>query len=398
MCVSPITIPNKNRFVDLKRNWDKSVRFPWKDYTAAAIEVPCGHCWQCIRQKQDNMVQRVQLESLKNHFFMCTLTYKPEFLPVHEVNGYFIRYADSHDVQNMMKMLRKYNAFGIPFRYLAVSELGSKRGRPHFHILFAFPKLYFPERKEDYIPACEAFASKAQHYFTVLRYWRKNLGSRRLPEWHNLTEYVEKYVNGHLRKNYDFHYVNPFLTKNGIEDCGYYVLKYMFKPSDRATRLQQALKLNLAPPGCDDAALTLYQKEWNIVRPRYFASVGFGLNAKVDQRLHIFEPDMELFNNVKRCIDYSRENLDYPAFFNPFTGKQSLVSEYYLKRPELYSYDDRLYFWNAKSDKKLDAIPGDLKIHDIRTISDIKRNNSRYEKTVKHCDDLGLDSDLDLLD
>ena len=45
--------------------------------------------------------------------------------------GYSIRFADVTDVQKMFKRLRKKNAFGRPFRYLAVSELGSKKGRPH---------------------------------------------------------------------------------------------------------------------------------------------------------------------------------------------------------------------------------------------------------------------------
>lgn len=321
MCDTPITIKNLNHISQLDIRERLKMKSPWKDYESLYIKVPCGHCASCIRQKQDSIVQRVQFESQKNHLFMCTLTYAPEVLPVFGTStGYNIRYADSKDVQKMMKMLKKDNAFGIPFRYLCVSELGSKRGRPHFHILFLFPKKYFYEQKDDYIAQCEGFASKSEHYFTVLNYWRRNYGTRRVPKWKPLTRYVEKYVNGLPRKNYDFHYVNPFLTKNGVEDCGMYVLKYMFKPSSRAVRLQQALALNL-PEG-------EYARVWNVVRPKYFASVGFGLNAEVQLKQRKFIPDSSIVDSLKKDIAVSRDNLDFPAHFHPFTGQQQLICHF----------------------------------------------------------------------
>lgn len=389
MCDSPIKIPNKNRFKE-KRFRDHSIRFqPWKDYTSEYIEVPCGHCRSCIRQKQDGLVQRVQLESQKNHLFMCTLTYQPKYLPVYEVGNYKIRYADSSHVQKMMKMLKKDNAFGIPFRYLVVSELGSQRGRPHFHILFLFPKSYFPDGKEDYIAACESFASKSRHYFTCLNYWRVNLGSRRVPDWQPLTRYVEKYVNGQLRKNYDFHYINPFLTKNGVEDCGMYVLKYMFKPSDRAVRLQQALKLNLTEAE--------YAEVWRVVRPKYFASVGFGLNARVQLRQKVFDVDQDIIDKLEKDIAFSRENLDYPAYVHPFTGKLGLISPYYLHRTDIYSEEDRFHFW-IKSGKSAPGVPEPTPYSLIPSYTKNQSNSVRYEKTSDHVDGLGVDADFELLD
>lgn len=388
MCVSPIKIPNKNFFSSREFSDRLKSKFPWKDYSASTIEVPCGHCKECIRRKQDSLVQRVQLESTKNHLFMCTLTYSPETLPTFFINDRDIPFADVTDVQDMIKRMRKDNVFGIPFRYLAVSELGSKRGRPHFHILFLFEKKYFSSDKERYIQECDAFASKSQHYFTVLNNWKRNVASRRNPIYIPLTRYCERMVRGQLKKNYDFHYINPFLTSNGVEDCGYYVLKYMFKPSDRAVRLQQALRLNLVPED--------YEKVWKIIRPRYFASIGFGLNAKVQLKNGIFEKDEDILKKLRSDIVLSKQTLDYPSFFHPFTGKQQLISPYYLSKSDIYTYQDRLDFWNKK-----DAVPGDLRVtnqSDFYTSTDVKQNKYHYEKTVEHCDDLGLDSDLDLLD
>lgn len=126
MCEHPIAIPNPNFGLQ-----DKGLGF-MKDCSSRFIYVNCGHCTECIANKQMQFVQRIQMEELDNHLFFASITYNNEMLPyVACSNGRVIRYADKSDVTDMMKRLRKRNAFGRPFRYLAVSELGSLRGRPH---------------------------------------------------------------------------------------------------------------------------------------------------------------------------------------------------------------------------------------------------------------------------
>lgn len=126
MCTKPLTIPNPNF------GMGKIGLGFLKDTSCKYITIPCGHCDECIRNKQMQMIQRVQMEELENHLFFCTLTYNSDMIPVVSTStGYDIRYADVSDVQKMMKRLSLSNAFGRPFRYLAVSELGSKKGRPH---------------------------------------------------------------------------------------------------------------------------------------------------------------------------------------------------------------------------------------------------------------------------
>lgn len=125
MCISPVRIRNPNYGIN-----NEGTRY--KDTVSAFINVPCGHCSECVAIRQMSYVQRLQLESKKNHLFFCTLTYNNESLPsVLTSSGYSIRYADVADVQKMIKRLRKSNVFGRPFRYFGVSELGSSRGRPH---------------------------------------------------------------------------------------------------------------------------------------------------------------------------------------------------------------------------------------------------------------------------
>lgn len=126
MCSNPQTIPNPNFGLQ-----DKGLGF-MKDCVSKYILVPCGHCRECIANKQMQLVQRVQMEELENHIFFASITYNNEMLPYCLCsNGRQIRFADKRDVQSMMKRLRKSNVFGRPFRYLAVSELGASKGRPH---------------------------------------------------------------------------------------------------------------------------------------------------------------------------------------------------------------------------------------------------------------------------
>lgn len=125
MCLSPVRIKNPNLGLTGPTAF-------YKDTVSHYIDVPCGVCAECVASRQLQFVQRLQMEELVNHLFFCTLTYNDDMLPVVSTStGYNIRYADVRDVQNMFKRLRKRNAFGRPFRYFGVSELGSKRGRPH---------------------------------------------------------------------------------------------------------------------------------------------------------------------------------------------------------------------------------------------------------------------------
>lgn len=124
MCISSIRIRNPNFGIN-------NAGTKYKDTVSAFINVPCGHCSECVSVRQMGYVQRLQLESVKNHMFFCTLTYNNESMPYLSVNGRNIRYADVSDVQKMIKRLRKSNVFGRPFRYFGVSELGSLKGRPH---------------------------------------------------------------------------------------------------------------------------------------------------------------------------------------------------------------------------------------------------------------------------
>ncbi|WGL30864.1 replication initiator protein [Dipodfec virus UOA04_Rod_391] len=93
----------------------------------------CGKCSLCRSRKSAEYVFRAACESRtypEGQYFV-TLTYNDKNLPADGVQR-------SH-LQLFFKRLRwRLKSLDLPtdFRYLAVSEYGSKTGRPHYHIMF----------------------------------------------------------------------------------------------------------------------------------------------------------------------------------------------------------------------------------------------------------------------
>lgn len=330
MCLSPIQIPNPNY-----GRRDKMSRFC--DVKSQYINVPCGHCTECVYMRQTSIVQRCIAEELDNHLFFCTLTYNDDSLPKLVCsNGVEIRYADMRDVVLMVKRLRRHGYTDRKISYLAVSELGSERGRPHFHLIFSVEK-----RSTDRYP--EILNLEKLLFDAVLLEWRRNYGSTRNPDYRPLCTYVRKFIRGQLKSNYDLHYMNSASSDAGNSDVAFYVSKYMMKPSDRAVRLQQALKLNL---DSDE-----YDSVWSVVKPRFQASTGFGLSSDV-QRLY-----------VRSCIDKSRECSDFPKFYSNVSSASFPLSRYYIRKG-VYDVDDADFFL-AKKDNPDDPIFIDDRARDV---------------------------------
>ena len=294
MFISPIRIRNPNYHSKLP-----SAEF--KDKVSLFINIPCGHCPECVSYKQMSIVQRVQMESLENYVFFSTLTYNDESIPkITTSSGYDLKYADIRDVQNMVKRLRKYDRFGRPFKYFAVSEFGGLRGRPHFHILWLLPK----RSGEDFN---DILNLEKVLFDSVLLEWRRNYGSNRKPVYKPLCTYVRKFVRGKLSCTYDLHYVRPQICSDET-DVAFYVSKYMIKPSDRQVCLQQALKLNLSEDEYEDI--------WSLIRPRWFSSLHFGRNKSAD-------------DYIRFCVARSKSDSDFPKFYNPQQKHASNAFQFY---------------------------------------------------------------------
>ena len=387
MCKNPILIDNPNR------GHKPDGLFKLKDCKSQKIMVPCGHCDECVKVRQMSFVQRCQMEALENHVFFATLTYNNQSIPTLGLSdGYSVRYVDLSDVSNMFKRIRAGNLFGRPFRYVYVTELGSMRGRPHVHLL-----LFLPKYSEDTYLDCLALESKL--FNVVLSQWKRNIATpvwseksqkyipnTRSPVYRDNCTFIRYFVRGKLRTTYDLHYVNPILSDGCEADVAFYVSKYMIKQSEKLTRLQQALRLNLP----DDE----YKDVWNKVKPRWSASPLFGLNGKFISH-NKYEPSPVVLDYIHKCILDSRLLYDSPKFINPVDGKSFPLSLYYLNRLDCMSVDDWFFFYDksvAKGVRSPDNSDSSFYKRDRRSLlNDIDAYNlkmSRLEFDFDDFDDL----------
>lgn len=328
MCVNPIMIDNPNRGCKP----DVGLNF-MKDCKSAKIPIPCGHCHECVAVRQLSFVQRCQMEALESHLFFVTLTYNNDSIPsIGLSDGWSVSFVDPSDVSNMFKRIRNDNLFGRPFRFVYTSELGSRRGRPHVHMILFIPKYPYDDHLTPY-------NLEATIFKVVLSQWKRNYGSRRKPDYKPCLTFIRYFKHGKMCSTYDCHYVNPILTDGSEADVAFYVSKYMVKESEKLKALQSALRLNLPEDEYNDV--------WKLVRPRWSASPLFGLNGSY-VRHNVYEPSPVVLDYLRHCVDVSRKEFDSPKFINPADGKSFPLSRYYANRLDVLSVDDWRFFYDKQ--------------------------------------------------
>lgn len=127
-CLSPIRIKNPKPTYYSPRNF---------------IDVPCGKCVHCLKNKRRELSFRIynELKDAESAYFV-TLTYDTPNLQFNLHTGLPI--LVKRDVQLFLKRLRKdLSSKGLEHRnlkYFCVSEFGDEFMRPHYHmILFNLP-------------------------------------------------------------------------------------------------------------------------------------------------------------------------------------------------------------------------------------------------------------------
>lgn len=289
MCLAPIIITNP-------RYKQGSVGLNYLFNTVdSKIQVPCGSCPQCASLRQSFFLQRVQMESLRSHLFMFTLTYNDDSLVYTDVGDYHIAFPVISDVQNLFKRLRRQ---GYKFRYSYVSEYGSKRHRPHFHGILALDKsLGDPSSLEV----------KFSRLFS--REWKRNYGDNFSPVYRPLYTPVYKLCKC---TTFDFHYIEPI--RGHDNDVSFYISKYITKYDKWIRALLSKIKLDTSLSDDETSYLV------NCLKPRCNISKDFG-----------YWCDPVIFSYIKKCA--AREsNYKYPQFFDINTGKSMPMSPYYAKR------------------------------------------------------------------
>lgn len=202
---------------------------------------------------------------------------------------------------------------------------------------------------------------------------KKFIPNRRCPEWKDCCTYVRKFVHGKWRYNYDLHYVNPVLSDGGTADVGFYVLKYMLKPSDREKRLQQALHLNLPE--------NEYEDIWSLVKPRCFYSKHFGLAGEGIRE--DWKPSQKIIDYVSSSVQKSKPYSDFPQFINPNDGKFFPLARYYKSRADCFSVQDALDFHYGSKDARVDNVV----IHEPDDLHQILTKDSDFQHLVNQVDE-----------
>lgn len=342
MCLTPITI--KNPYFGLGHLGVNYLR----DTSSITIQVPCGSCPSCIALKQMFILQRVQMESLRSHIFMFTLTYNDSSLRRVRVGEYNIPVPVFSDVQNMFKRLRSK---GYKFRYLVCSEYGRLHFRPHFHGLLAVEK------------SDEHFSVIERRFARLLRSeWRVNYGSKRVPIYSRLS--TDIYKNGR-NTTFDFHYVEP--VRGHENDVSYYVTKYVTKFDSRTKKLLQKIACDTALSP-DDTTFLL-----SSIKPFRTMSKDFGDFA------------YPLIQSTITAMSSRKSDYRYPQYYDIFTGQQMPMSPYYGKRLSNFAHCYRIF----EKFSSLADINSNLKIDDrsLREISSSREDDikkiSEFSKKMK---------------
>ncbi len=112
--------------------------------------IPCGKCLECLRDKQNEWVVRLFMESkYHSNILFFTLTYSPDSVPeLVDSDGVVYRSVYKKHLQDWFKRFRRryFKEFGenAELKYFITSEYGPKTKRPHYHgILFGIPKDVF---------------------------------------------------------------------------------------------------------------------------------------------------------------------------------------------------------------------------------------------------------------
>lgn len=182
------------------------------------IIVPCGKCILCREKKVREWQFRALCENATSttHPLFVTLTYNNANLPSMGLN--------KRDVQLFMKRLRinlersGYSPSDCNFRYFACGEYGSKKHRPHYHLIFwNFPDMKNLHERLSFIESawphgfayCVRVEKGAVSY--VMKYMRKDSF---VPSGMNSTFFLSSRRNGGIGYKYlmdraDYFYAHP---------------------------------------------------------------------------------------------------------------------------------------------------------------------------------------------
>ena len=170
MCINPVNLPNGK-------------------------QAACRKCWQCNGRKVDDWVGRCIAESrTATHTDSISLTYgRDEAGNTDHIRAVVLTYSD------VQKFFKKLRFAGYKFRYFAVGEYGSRRGRAHWHLV-----MFWDGKRPDFKNGKEKWMFEPwQHGFTFVEPVVGSDGMNQAKAVRYVCKYVQKdnkdpEKNGHL--------------------------------------------------------------------------------------------------------------------------------------------------------------------------------------------------------
>lgn len=341
MCLNPLYIRSSTHLVGRKSLLKGKIVYKPSDKVRAFYNikgslygyhmVPCGTCVECLRNKQNSILQRCDYMTRDYIVYFGTLTYNNEHLPRYTAsNGYVYNYADPRHFALAVKRIRKAGLIPEGCKYLLVTEYGGQKHRPHFHFLFYVPKAwYLSQGIPQYILddpkkfPLWSYRFTEQFYWAFRNEWRVNVadGNRwqrsRNPKWEPLFTYRERIRNGKFERNYDFHLIE-YREETAETAVAAYVSKYVLKFDEWIDKKVKQLYYLF-----DNTELRLIR---SLIRPKLLTSKGFGF---------IWQDYDEFYNEFKkelgRYIDSSLKD-DFLRWYSPVDGRSQPLSKYYKRK------------------------------------------------------------------
>lgn len=346
MCLCPVSIRNPYCGCDPSKGYNYL-----HDCVSQYIEVPCGHCKDCVTTRQSAYSVRADLESFKFRSvpFMLTLTYNNvmcprlpavgdclDNIPVlcwKHVTDMFKRlriYIERNPESALSKLIcppRIYVVNGrersIPsFKYMFVGEYGKNHLRPHYHALLYLIPPYSVDSPQFNIWRNNVVAVLGDWFRNN---WAVNVGTRKHPVYKPLYTYIRKRTATGYQSTFDFHAV---IHSDTVADSSpmYYVTKYLFKPSKRLEKFKKLVFAKWMNNELSDERFQLFHTATtrNLRLSKFF---GFPLDEVQIERVQF---------SINKSISISKS---YPVYFS--SSGDSEVFPHYLKRlitPEQATY------------------------------------------------------------
>ena len=134
-----LAIKGNSRIESLNREFKKNGVESFEKF----VNVPCGHCEQCLKSKARGWAFRILKEAEKydNNYFI-TFTYSDEnlkYAPLAYTRNAPIASLVKNEISDFNKKLKTYlkrKGLNSDFRFFGVGEYGSNTFRPHYHVIY----------------------------------------------------------------------------------------------------------------------------------------------------------------------------------------------------------------------------------------------------------------------